>query len=221
MKVSCDRVIYLGNGGLGSGKAGCLKAQDIDRFIPRTPHFWSPLFWILATHKWPSSLILPGWEGSRAMPGALTATNSCHSPQPDRAQPHTLFLLLNRGRLRCLFGHIMASPRFRAISFFPLPYHCRSLVGLNAFGELEELIVDNNLLGNDLQLPRLPHLHTLTLNKNRISFQSRPLGAWCFLNAGFPWKKKERKKKKRANRRNKYSKCAMSDVMPLGFYSRS
>lgn len=41
------------------------------------------------------------------------------------------------------------------------------------FTELEELIVDNNLLGNDLQLPRLPNLHTLTLNKNHISFQGR------------------------------------------------
>lgn len=38
------------------------------------------------------------------------------------------------------------------------------------FTELEELVVDNNLLGNDLQLPRLPNLHTLTLNKNQISF---------------------------------------------------
>ncbi|XP_064172876.1 leucine-rich melanocyte differentiation-associated protein isoform X2 [Anguilla rostrata] len=45
----------------------------------------------------------------------------------------------------------------------------RSLAGLKAFSELEELIVDNNLLGNDLWLPRLPHLHTLTLNKNQIS----------------------------------------------------
>ncbi|XP_066549343.1 leucine-rich melanocyte differentiation-associated protein [Amia ocellicauda] len=45
----------------------------------------------------------------------------------------------------------------------------RSLEGLKAFSELEELIVDNNLLGNDLRLPRLPHLHTLTLNKNQIS----------------------------------------------------
>ncbi|KAF4105565.1 hypothetical protein G5714_013227 [Onychostoma macrolepis] len=46
----------------------------------------------------------------------------------------------------------------------------RSLTGLKAFSQLEELIVDNNLLGNDLQLPRLPRLHTLTLNKNQISF---------------------------------------------------
>uniref|UniRef100_A0AAZ3P9P0 Leucine rich melanocyte differentiation associated n=1 Tax=Oncorhynchus tshawytscha TaxID=74940 RepID=A0AAZ3P9P0_ONCTS len=46
-----------------------------------------------------------------------------------------------------------------------------SLAGLKAFTGLEELVVDNNLLGNDLQLPRLPTLHTLTLNKNQISFQ--------------------------------------------------
>ncbi|CAG6017017.1 unnamed protein product, partial [Menidia menidia] len=46
-----------------------------------------------------------------------------------------------------------------------------SLVGLKLFTELEELVVDNNLLGNDLQLPRLPNLHTLTLNKNQISFE--------------------------------------------------
>ncbi|KAK1791596.1 hypothetical protein P4O66_013595, partial [Electrophorus voltai] len=58
---------------------------------------------------------------------------------------------------------------------FPLsPYHCRSLTGLKAFSQLEELIVDNNLLGNDLRLPRLPQLHTLTLNKNQISFQPTP-----------------------------------------------
>ncbi|NWY59234.1 LRMDA protein, partial [Chionis minor] len=48
---------------------------------------------------------------------------------------------------------------------------CRSLEGLKTFSFLEELILDNNLLGNDLLLPRLPHLHTLTLNKNQISFQ--------------------------------------------------
>uniref|UniRef100_A0A2K6G2S1 Leucine rich melanocyte differentiation associated n=1 Tax=Propithecus coquereli TaxID=379532 RepID=A0A2K6G2S1_PROCO len=32
----------------------------------------------------------------------------------------------------------------------------RSLEGLSAFGSLEELILDNNLLGDDLVLPRLP-----------------------------------------------------------------
>lgn len=45
----------------------------------------------------------------------------------------------------------------------------RSLAGLQMFLELEELIVDNNQLGNDLRLPRLPHLHTLTLNKNQLT----------------------------------------------------
>ncbi|XP_019903154.1 leucine-rich melanocyte differentiation-associated protein isoform X2 [Esox lucius] len=45
----------------------------------------------------------------------------------------------------------------------------RSLAGLKAFTGLEELVVDNNLLGNDLQLPRLPTLHTLTLNKNQVT----------------------------------------------------
>ncbi|XP_036429920.1 leucine-rich melanocyte differentiation-associated protein [Colossoma macropomum] len=45
----------------------------------------------------------------------------------------------------------------------------RSLTGLKAFSQLEELIVDNNLLGNDLRLPRLPQLHTLTLNKNQLT----------------------------------------------------
>ncbi|XP_034093636.1 leucine-rich melanocyte differentiation-associated protein isoform X5 [Gymnodraco acuticeps] len=45
----------------------------------------------------------------------------------------------------------------------------KSLAGLETFIELEELIVDNNLLGNDLLLPRLPNLHTLTLNKNQLT----------------------------------------------------
>ncbi|XP_048195066.1 leucine-rich melanocyte differentiation-associated protein isoform X2 [Perognathus longimembris pacificus] len=44
-----------------------------------------------------------------------------------------------------------------------------SLEGLSAFGSLEELILDNNLLGDDLVLPGLPQLHTLTLNKNQIT----------------------------------------------------
>ncbi|XP_075894545.1 leucine-rich melanocyte differentiation-associated protein isoform X1 [Nelusetta ayraudi] len=45
----------------------------------------------------------------------------------------------------------------------------RSLAGLRMFTELEELVVDNNLLGNDLRLPRLPSLHTLMLNKNQLT----------------------------------------------------
>ncbi|XP_068597825.1 leucine-rich melanocyte differentiation-associated protein [Brachionichthys hirsutus] len=45
----------------------------------------------------------------------------------------------------------------------------RSLAGLKMFTELEELVADNNLFGNDLRLPRLPNLHTLTLNKNKLT----------------------------------------------------
>ncbi|XP_048865136.1 leucine-rich melanocyte differentiation-associated protein isoform X2 [Brienomyrus brachyistius] len=45
----------------------------------------------------------------------------------------------------------------------------KSLAGLKAFAQLEELVADNNLLGNDLGLPHLPRLRTLTLNKNQIS----------------------------------------------------
>ncbi|XP_071071978.1 leucine-rich melanocyte differentiation-associated protein isoform X1 [Dasypus novemcinctus] len=47
--------------------------------------------------------------------------------------------------------------------------NARSLEGLSAFGSLEELILDNNALGDGLALPRLPGLHTLTLNKNQIT----------------------------------------------------
>nr|XP_028682273.1 leucine-rich melanocyte differentiation-associated protein isoform X2 [Macaca mulatta] len=47
--------------------------------------------------------------------------------------------------------------------------HFGSLEGLSAFRSLEELILDNNQLGDDLVLPGLPRLHTLTLNKNRIT----------------------------------------------------
>ncbi|XP_057581633.1 leucine-rich melanocyte differentiation-associated protein-like [Hippopotamus amphibius kiboko] len=45
----------------------------------------------------------------------------------------------------------------------------RSLEGLSMFRRLEELILDNSLLGDDLMLPRLPRLHTLTLKKNQIT----------------------------------------------------
>lgn len=57
---------------LGSGEAGRLKAQDIDKFIQ-----WTPLLgpflcfesWPLA--KWPTSLMLPVCEECPAMPGFL------------------------------------------------------------------------------------------------------------------------------------------------------
>lgn len=45
----------------------------------------------------------------------------------------------------------------------------RTLNGLNSFVKLETLILDNNQLGDDMEIPELTHLHTLTLNKNRIA----------------------------------------------------
>lgn len=65
------------------------------------------LFWILATHEWPSSLILPVCEGGRAMPGDLSATNSCHSLYW-QAQARTI-PACERGWLKYLFLHIMAA----------------------------------------------------------------------------------------------------------------
>ena len=46
----------------------------------------------------------------------------------------------------------------------------RNLEGLAVFGHLEELILDSNFLDDTVTLPNMPHLHTLTLNKNKISF---------------------------------------------------
>ncbi|XP_058277510.1 leucine-rich melanocyte differentiation-associated protein isoform X3 [Hirundo rustica] len=76
------------------------------------------------------------------------------------------------------YGH-MAKRLDLSFNLLRKPYHpycdspclssSQSLEGLKTFSYLEELILDNNLLGNDLLLPRLPHLHTLTLNKNQIS----------------------------------------------------
>ncbi|XP_063291437.1 leucine-rich melanocyte differentiation-associated protein isoform X1 [Pelobates fuscus] len=45
----------------------------------------------------------------------------------------------------------------------------RSLDGLEGFQSLEELILDNNELGNHVSFPPLPSLHTLTLNKNQLT----------------------------------------------------
>ncbi|XP_067046834.1 leucine-rich melanocyte differentiation-associated protein-like [Acropora muricata] len=45
----------------------------------------------------------------------------------------------------------------------------RTLNGIHLFEDLEELILDNNQLGDDVEIPLLQHLHTLTLNKNKIA----------------------------------------------------
>ena len=39
------------------------------------------------------------------------------------------------------------------------------------FESLKELVLDNNNLSDDLELPKLEHLETLTVNKNNVSFR--------------------------------------------------
>lgn len=47
----------------------------------------------------------------------------------------------------------------------------RSIKGLVGFNKLRELVLDNNSLSDDLELPKLEQLETLTVNKNNVSFQ--------------------------------------------------
>ena len=44
-----------------------------------------------------------------------------------------------------------------------------------SFSQLRELVLDNNLLGDEFDLPPLPLLRTLSLNKNLISNLDRLL----------------------------------------------
>ncbi|XP_013200201.1 leucine-rich melanocyte differentiation-associated protein [Amyelois transitella] len=44
-----------------------------------------------------------------------------------------------------------------------------TLKGLEHFGRLEELILDNNKLGDGITFPYLPYLRTLSLNNNQLS----------------------------------------------------
>ena len=48
-------------------------------------------------------------------------------------------------------------------------HFCRQLTGLEEFCNLEELVLDNNCVDDTTVFPCLTHLHTLTLNKNRVS----------------------------------------------------
>ncbi|KAJ7372804.1 hypothetical protein OS493_016723 [Desmophyllum pertusum] len=60
----------------------------------------------------------------------------------------------------------------KVVKILDLSYNkLRTLNGLYSFEKLEELILDNNQLGDDVEIPEMAHLHTLTLNKNRISFR--------------------------------------------------
>ena len=45
---------------------------------------------------------------------------------------------------------------------------CRKVHGLEEFLNLEELVLDNNEIDSTTDFPHLAHLHTLTLNKNKV-----------------------------------------------------
>lgn len=46
-----------------------------------------------------------------------------------------------------------------------------SLRGLEGFPLLRVLVLDNNQLTDSMVLPYMPHLHTLSLNKNCVSIK--------------------------------------------------
>lgn len=56
------------------------------------------------------------------------------------------------------------------VKYLDLSYNSiETLKGLEQFGRLEELILDNNKLGDTLTFPYLPYLRTLSLNNNQIT----------------------------------------------------
>ena len=64
--------------------------------------------------------------------------------------------------VQCLYG-----PRTIVLD---LSSNClRLLKGLECFSLLQELILDDNQLADDVSFPRMNRLHTLSLNKNRLT----------------------------------------------------
>lgn len=57
-----------------------------------------------------------------------------------------------------------------ALLFYPF-----RLRNVELFSGLNELVLDNNSLGDDVEFPALPNLTTLSLNKNRFGAPRRPL----------------------------------------------
>lgn len=46
----------------------------------------------------------------------------------------------------------------------------RSIKGLAGFEHVKEVVLDNNQISDDVELPQLDNVETLTLNKNNVSF---------------------------------------------------
>ena len=102
---------------------------------------------------------MPCYTGFFAVPGETTPFSA--------EQTH-------RGQIR-KFPNTKLTFCYQSDSSFDCFFHyylfiCRSLNGLYCFENLEELILDNNQLGDDVEIPVMASLHTLTLNKNNISF---------------------------------------------------
>ena len=101
---------------------------------------------------------MPCYTGFFTVPGETTP---CSAEQTHRGQirkfPNTklAFCYQSGSSFDCFFHYL---------------FICRSLNGLYCFENLEELILDNNQLGDDVEIPVMANLHTLTLNKNNISF---------------------------------------------------
>ncbi|XP_059056670.1 leucine-rich melanocyte differentiation-associated protein-like [Achroia grisella] len=56
------------------------------------------------------------------------------------------------------------------VKYLDLSYNSiETLKGLEQFNRLEELILDNNKLGDNITFPHLPYLRTLSLNNNQIT----------------------------------------------------
>lgn len=56
------------------------------------------------------------------------------------------------------------------VNFLDLSYNSLiSLQELSKFPNLNELVLDNNQLGDSVIFPRNENLHTLSLNKNNVS----------------------------------------------------
>ena len=56
------------------------------------------------------------------------------------------------------------------IIFNFLLFFFSNLRGLECFMRLEELVLDNNFIDDNTKFPKLNQLQTLTLNKNKVSF---------------------------------------------------
>ncbi len=99
--------LFIWEWGLGSGKSWVPEGTGHWQIHPAHCISEALLFWILATHEWPSSLMLPACEGCRTMPGDLSTTNSYHSLSW-QSQAQTI-PACERARLKYLFLQIMAA----------------------------------------------------------------------------------------------------------------